>query len=274
MTQSAQHEPRFPESGLCLGIDPDPHLAGKTRTLEHFKEVLNQHDTVLRHLQIQGKSLPLKPNLAFFIRFGAQGLALLEEFVERQRTHHPILLDAKFGEISSSLEAYLDFAFGTLGAHALTLNPFLGEKTLEQAVERALASTEGTGRIYVLCATSQHSHADLAEIQQVEAILHVCSKLAKKFAHSENAMPVGVVIGATRADVLQSKPVLESGLPLLCPGLGAQGGDLNLASTLQRRAPCLFPISRGIFHGGASSTGDSLQHIDYFENQLSGSLKL
>lgn len=273
----------FPTHGLCLGIDPMAVPASNDQTttsqqcaslpagsFESFEGALDAHERVLNALHARHLVCSLKPNLAFFLRYGSVGLIRLEGFCKRWRTRMPILLDAKFGEISSTLDAYLDFAFNTLEVKAVTLNPFLGENTIRQAAERCLSATSGSGRVYVLCATSQHSASGLAGLQDARAIIAACVEVrsALRSAFPSCADPLGLVIGANRTDALTLPELAAADLPVLSPGLGAQGADW--ASARQAAAPLrvLFPQSRSLFDGGHLPTADSLTRIEAFQGEL------
>jgi orotidine-5'-phosphate decarboxylase len=254
----------FPTLGLCLGIDP------VAASVHGFETALAAHERVLEALVERQVCCPLKPNLAFFLRHGSRGVALLEAFCLRWQNKMPVLLDAKFGEIANTLDAYLDFAFQTLGAQSLTLNPFLGEGTIHQAAVKCLQATAGMGRIYVLCATSQHSVSALTTLQDARAIIAACANVRSELLKScpQGAEPLGLVIGANRTDVLGLGELTDSGLPVLSPGLGAQGADWSAARRAAEPLRVLFPQSRSLFGAGSTPTAQSLARIDAFLTEM------
>jgi orotidine-5'-phosphate decarboxylase len=211
---------------LALGIDPSPQDGMSIQDCVHI------HCQVVDAVNVQF----LKPNLAFFLAHGAIGIQLLEDFCNRYRQSHHVILDGKFGEISTSLAAYLHFGFRL--AQSVTLNPFLGAQSLDDA-SQVCAKLNGKS-VYVLCATSQSSEGPLAYIQQgYQKILLAC-----------RAAGLGVVIGANRVAEMHD----ATGLDILAPGLGAQGASLaalEYAKTVPNEI--VFPISRGIFAGGNQS---------------------
>lgn len=217
---------------LFAGIDPN------VSTKYEFDDAVDRHkeflDSEISHLQ------GIKINLGFFLRFGSAGIQSLESFVARYRQKTSILLDAKFGEISNTLEAYLDFAYGHLGVHGLTLNPFLGENTLITALNKSPPNSTS----YILAATSEFGQGPLKvfskEWKSVLACIHEVQKDKSVF---------GMVVGANRTEILDELQKMKCALPILAPGLGAQGASwetIKYASTLD----ITFPISRGIFEGG------------------------
>lgn len=259
----------FPSAGICLGIDPTVNEgSGRSSARFLFEESLQAHLRVLEQLKVP---YALKPNVAYFLRFGSWGIGRLEEFCDNVRSRFPILIDGKFGEISTSLEAYLDFVFGHLGAQAVTLNPFMGERVITLGLEKCMSATGGKGRIYVLCATSESGGTEgngLGALQDVERIARVCAEIAKDSAEScalGSVPPVGLVIGANREDVFASSMVRTAQLPLLCPGLGAQGANWEVAKrqlqASEGRAQCLFPLSRYVFGGGRTPLEESLRRV-------------
>lgn len=262
----------FPCAGICLGIDPDvdDFDPGSTSQRRVFESRVENH---ARMLEACPRAFPIKPNLAFFLRFGSWGLGLLESFCTRVGGEHPVLLDAKFNEISLSLECYLDFAFGTLRAQAITLNPFLGEKTIAQAVEACQQATGGFGRVYVLCATSQWGES-LAKLQDASAIIEAVALLGRSLGPSQEHSPLGLVVGAARHDVLDRPDLRASGLPLLCPGLGPQGADWAEAAARLHSSSSnslLYPLSRYIFDGGRHSADQALGRLQSALDRLAGS---
>ena len=274
----------FPSSGICLGIDPvvaDFDGASHSARLE-FEAKLERHCRVIEQLDHRHA---LKPNLGFFLRLGSWGISLLEGFCHRFSGTHAILLDGKFGEISTTLEAYLDFAFGVLHAQSITINPFLGEQSIRQSLIACNESTAGFGRIYVLCSTSQHGsyetnpqarYRGLGSLQAAEEIIQAVRNLHIEFGNPQEHSPIGLVVGAGRVDIFQRPDLQESKLPLLCPGLGAQGASFEGAARLSERLgfpnPCLFPLSRYIFDGGNFSTEQSLERIHDVRKRLTHSI--
>jgi orotidine 5'-phosphate decarboxylase subfamily 2 len=276
--KSSENTTVFPCSGVCLGIDPvvDDFEANSPSVRRSFELRLENH---VRVLESCDRHFAVKPNLAFFLRFGSWGIGLLESFCARVKKDFPILVDGKFGEIDNSLQGYLDFAFGTLGAQAVTINPFLGESTIRTALASCLEFTGGFGRVYVLCATSQFGSSEsdgkpgLGRLQDAAAIIGACSALEEAFGMAQEHCPLGLVIGAGRSETLSRPDLIASGLPILAPGLGAQGASWDDARTvLHRRSvgtsvggsvgnDCLFPLSRFIFDGGRNSPELALQKI-------------
>ncbi|MBX9704201.1 MAG: orotidine 5'-phosphate decarboxylase, partial [Silvanigrellaceae bacterium] len=143
----------------------------------------------------------LKLQLAFFLSYGSKGIALLEEFVQYFQDSYKIILDGKFNEIETSLQGYLEFCFKTLKVQGVTINPFLGEKTIQQTFETCYKFAGNEGRVYVLCATSETGQKSMSFIKDHwQKIIRACME-AREDVFGINSRDVklpGVVIGANR----------------------------------------------------------------------------
>jgi len=210
---------------ICVGLDPHPADLGKP-TAEAAKEFC---------LSIIKKTAPyaaaFKPNAAFFEMHGAEGWEALQEVIqgvqaesERLGSLIPVILDAKRGDIASTAEAYASSAFGRLGAHAITLNPYLGKDSIEPFL-----SWKEKG-VFLLCKTSNPGAADLQDLiimngesQAMPLYLHVAG-LAQGWNTRDN---IGLVVGATHPEALKRVREAAPDLWILVPGVGAQGGDLE-----------------------------------------------
>jgi len=250
---------------LCLGIDPDLPVSSP---FLHFEEAVRRHEDFLDWLVSSSflndphPRISLKFQLAFFLRFGLPGLKALTACIQTYRDHFDIILDGKFNDIQNSLQAYLDFAFVTLGVNGITLNPYFGTRSLEFALEQCSKHWGPRGRLYILCATTEKDHKSqpLNYLHSsYEALITVCGSLKQKLMHKHKNDPghaavLGLVIGATEASVIKASSVLaESGLSVLAPGLGAQKASLGNLAIFRNQLPkseITFPVSRGLFEGG------------------------
>lgn len=163
-----------------------------------------------------------KPNVAFYEAQGADGLAALAETARYLREHHPAILticDAKRGDIGSTAQHYASEAFDRYGADAVTLNPYLGRDSLQGFLDRA---DKG---VIVLCRTSNPGGGDFQALDCGGAplYLHVAETVAREWnAHGNCAL----VVGATWPRELAQVRARVGDMPLLVPGVGAQGGDV------------------------------------------------
>ncbi|MCE9518858.1 MAG: orotidine-5'-phosphate decarboxylase [Verrucomicrobia bacterium] len=210
-------------SGLCVGLDVRATSADAAR--DFLREVIAQTSCF---------AAAFKPNAAYFEALGWQGMKLLEELRGMIPAEIPIILDVKRGDIGETQRYYAKACYDVIGADAVTLNPFMGRDTLEPFLEY---TDKG---IYLLAVTSNAGARDI-EMQKVgerHVFELVCDML-------KGAPQSGLVVGLTNAgDVLQRIP----DVPLLIPGLGAQGGDLAGLRGTKRSAPVLVNVSRGILY--------------------------
>ncbi|CAM9223990.1 unnamed protein product, partial [Ectocarpus sp. 13 AM-2016] len=184
-----------------------------------------------------------KPNSAFFEAFGAEGVAALKEVIAAVPEGAPVLLDAKRGDIGTTADAYASGAFEELGAHAITLNAYMGVDTVDPFLK------DPARGVFVLCKTSNKSSNELQTLpvgNSGKALFEEVASLCQSWNKDNN---VGLVVGATDADALARVRAAAPDLWILAPGVGAQGGDLDEAcsAALDRRGMgLLVPVSRGI----------------------------
>ncbi|HET9913094.1 MAG TPA: orotidine-5'-phosphate decarboxylase [Anaerolineales bacterium] len=224
---------------LCIGLDPHASdLAAPTAAsaLDFCLDLVKQ---TARY------AAAFKPNAAFFEVFGAEGWTALKQVIEavqeqsnRLGSMIPVILDAKRGDIASTAEAYAKSTFENLGAHCITLNPYLGKDSIEpflQYPERG---------VFLLCKTSNAGAGDLQDLMVLEEDrgetkegdlfppsslipLHIkVAQLAQKWNTRNN---IGLVVGATHPESLARVREAAPALWFLAPGVGAQGGELEAA---------------------------------------------
>jgi orotidine-5'-phosphate decarboxylase len=213
-------------SHLCVGLDIRASSAN-----EATKQLL---------LRVIGETAPyaaaFKPNAAYFEALGWQGLRMLAQVLREVPADIPIIYDVKRGDIGETQAYYAKACFEEFGADAVTLNAYMGRDTLEPFLKY-----QDKG-IYLLGVTSNPGAADI-EMQPTTGNRHVFELVADMTTASPQ---VGLVIGLTNASstVLSRTP----DVPLLVPGLGAQGGDLDALAGSGRKAPIVVNVSRGILY--------------------------
>lgn len=240
------------DSLLCVGLDPHPaDLPAPTAAAARA--------FCLRLIEATAPyAAAFKPNIAFFEVFGAEGWMALKDVIDavhaeaaRLGSPIPVILDAKRGDIASTAEAYARAAFETLGADALTVNPYLGYDAVEPFLR------DPHKGVFLLCKTSNPGAGDLQDLlvqtsevsQSLQAFeplyLHV-AKLAQTWNTRGN---LGLVVGATYPQALARIRLVAPDLWFLVPGVGAQGGDLEAALRFGLRSDgqgLLINVSRGI----------------------------
>ncbi|MGW1428923.1 orotidine-5'-phosphate decarboxylase [Streptomyces sp. NPDC002431] len=241
---------------LCVGIDPHASLltgwglADNVAGLERFTR------TVVEALA--DRVAVLKPQSAFFERFGSRGIAVLEKAVAEARSAGAlVLMDAKRGDIGSTMGAYaatyLDPA-SPLFSDAVTVSPYLGFGSLRPALDAAAASGAG---VFVLALTS---NPEGAEVQRATAAdgrplaQLMLDRMAEENAGARPLGSVGAVVGATLGDAGVD---LAINGPLLAPGIGAQGATpADLPGVFGDAVGNVVPsVSRGVLRAGPDAAG-------------------
>jgi uridine monophosphate synthetase len=229
------------DSLLCVGLDPHPlDLAEPTPDAAR--------DFCLRLIEATADlALAFKPNAAFFEAFGPEGYAVLREVIAAIPSGIPVILDAKRGDIASTAQAYAQAAYQALGAHAITVSPYLGQ----DAIEPFLVDPERG--VFLLCKTSNPGAADLQDLEIIAGpdtgtlrLYEYIANLAQRWNTRDN---LGLVVGATHPQALRQARRLAPDLWILAPGTGAQGGDLRTAlqaGLRQDGAGLLIPVSRSL----------------------------
>lgn len=163
-----------------------------------------------------------KPNAAFFEALGAAGAPVLNEVIQHIRSVSTatVIVDAKRGDIASSNDGYASFIFNYLKADATTVHPYLGHEAIRPFLDK---TDKG---IFVLCRTSNPGAGELQDLDVggEPLFLHLAHRVATDWNTNGNC---GLVVGATYPHELAKIRSRVPRLPLLIPGVGAQGGDLE-----------------------------------------------
>ncbi len=193
-----------------------------------------------------------KPNAAFFESFGAPGIAALDAVMRHIRAVAPavpVIYDAKRGDIGSTNRGYVEDAFDRLGADAITVHPYLGREALLPFLDRADRG------IIVLCRTSNPGGGEFQDLDVGGKPLY-CA-VARRVAEGWNgAGNCAVVVGATYPDELAQVRRIVGDMPILIPGVGAQGGDVRRTVEAGRDARgrgMIVNSSRGILYASAGA---------------------
>ena len=209
---------------LCIGIDPEPgrYPAGLAddpdRVFAFGKAIVDATAEFV---------CAFKPQIAHFAAQGAEDA--LERLIAHIHAAHPgipVILDAKRGDIGSTARHYAAEAFDRYRADAVTANPYLGSDSLAPYLERADRG------VVVLCRTSNPGAADLQDLLVADAsggTRPLYQRVAEKAARDWNANGnLALVVGATWPTQLgEVRAIVGPSMPLLVPGIGAQGGDLD-----------------------------------------------
>ena len=207
-------------SMLCVGFDPDPKrlppsLQGKPEGIFEFcREIADATADLV---------CAFKPQFAYFASQRAE--AQLEKLIKHLKEKYPqipVILDSKRGDIGSTADHYAMEVFDRYGADAVTVSPYMGFDTIEPYLRH-----QGKG-VIVLCRTSNPGGSDLQFLNVSPdgqpLYLHVAKLAAQKWNASGQ---IGLVVGATFPEEIAKVRAIVGDMPLLIPGIGAQGGDID-----------------------------------------------
>lgn len=193
-----------------------------------------------------------KPNAAFFEALGVDGFAALSETIAAIREAAPnaaVILDAKRADIGSTNAGYVRAAFDQLGADAVTVHPYLGGEALAPFLER------GEKLIFVLARTSNPGAGELQDLEDRDGVplyRHVARAVAREWNAAGNC---GLVVGATYPEEMRAiRADVPATMPILIPGVGAQGGDVaaTVAANLEAGSNAfLIAASRSIIYASS-----------------------
>jgi len=237
-------------SMLCVGFDPDPQrlppsLQGKPEGIYEFcREIADATADLV---------CAFKPQFAYFASQRAE--AQLEKLIKHLKDkypHIPVILDSKRGDIGSTSDHYALEAFERYGADAVTVNPYMGFDTIEPYLKHV---DKG---VIVLCRTSNPGGSDLQflNIESGEPLyLHVAKLAAQKWNSSGQ---ISLVVGATFPEEIAKVRAIVGDMPLLIPGIGAQGGDIDATVKAGRIAGApgtgmIINSSRAILYASSGS---------------------
>ena len=237
------------QSLLCVGLDPD---------LEKLPAALRGRRTPLFafNREIIDATAPwvcaFKPQIAYYAALGAESeLALTIQYLKQRYPDIPVILDAKRGDIGATAKHYAREVFERYRADAVTVNPYLGGDALAPFLEYRDENGADKG-VFILCRTSNPGSGDFQELSCDGQPLahHIAIRAATHWNGNGN---VGLVVGATWPDALGAIRDLAGELPLLVPGIGAQGGGLEavLANGLNADGGgVLINVSRSVMYAG------------------------
>ena len=207
-------------SMLCVGFDPDPKrlppaLQGKPEGIFEFcREIADATADLV---------CAFKPQFAYFASQRAEAqLEKLIKHLKEKYPHIPVILDSKRGDIGSTADHYAMEVFDRYGADAVTVSPYMGFDTIEPYLKHA-----GKG-VIVLCRTSNPGGSDLQFLNVSPdgqpLYLHVAKLAAQQWNSSGQ---ISLVVGATFPEEIAKVRAIIGDMPLLIPGIGAQGGDID-----------------------------------------------
>ncbi len=222
------------QSHLCVGLDPRLDLIEGGDVESFLRRVVEETAPY---------AAAFKANMAYFEALGSRGLAILERVLGDRPREVPVILDAKRSDIGETQKYYAKACFEHLRVEAVTLNPFLGYDSLEPFL-----AYPDRG-VFLLAITSNPGSRDIQRQPCGDGfVFHKVQEMALRAP----AGSTGMVVGLTNAEPGLLDQIAD--LPLLLPGLGAQGGDLQALAGQGRQAPILVNVSRGILFASDDRT--------------------
>lgn len=243
--QSLQQAWQRSDSLVCVGLDPEPsrfpaHLRGRDDAVFEFcRDIVDATAELV---------CCFKPQIAHFAAIGAEeALQRLIAHIHRHQPGVPVILDAKRGDIGSTAQHYAQEAFTRYAADAVTVNPYLGRDSVQPYLDRYEKG------VVILCRTSNPGAGDLQDLDVAGRPLyqHVAAMVADEWNTNGNCL---LVTGATYPAELKAVRRLVGDMPLLVPGIGAQGGDVEAVVRNGRTADgtgLLISSSRAILYASA-----------------------
>ncbi len=244
---------RSRDSLLCVGLDPDPgrfpaHLAGQDDAIFQFCSAIVDATADL--------VCSYKPQIAYFAAHRAEDqLERLIAHIHQRHPGLPVILDAKRGDIGSTAQMYAVEAFERFGADAVTVNPYLGRDSIEPFL-----AYHDRG-VILLCRTSNPGGSDLQSlrVEGGQGSEQLFERVARLVADEWNEHgQCALVVGATFPGEIARVRQIVGDLPLLVPGIGAQGGDIEATVKAGRSAAgtgLMINSSRAILYAGTGVGG-------------------
>ncbi len=241
---------------LCIGLDPHPDRLSEFSAGE-------ARDYCVRLIRATADlALAFKPNIALFESLGGPGWDALKEVIAAVPDGIPVILDAKRGETSINAEIQAETAFRSLGAHAVTLNPYLGYDSIYPFIKDRACG------IFLMCKTNNPGTIDLQELplSGEGQPLHLYEKVALLAQEWNTQDNIGLLVSATAPEALARVRQLVPDLWILAPGVGMHGNELSAAIQSGLRADGLglmIAVSRAL-----AGTADPRQVVLNLHRQI------
>lgn len=242
---------RQQNSLLCVGLDPEPGLfPAVLRDMPVEKAVIHFCHAIID--ATSAFACAFKPNIAFFEALGPVGMQVFQEVLVSIPAQIPVIVDAKRGDLGNTARNYATSVFDIYGCDAVTVNPYLGY----DSVAPFLAYRDKG--IILLCRTSNPGARDFQDLLvqdgegQHRPLYEVVARRVQTWNKAGNC---GLVVGATYPQELRIIRAHCPDLPILIPGVGAQGGDLEAsvqAGVDKHGERAILAVSRSILYAGDS----------------------
>jgi len=226
---------------LCVGLDTvvekmPPSIQASADPLFNFNKKII--DATAEY------AAAFKVNLAFYEAYGTQGWQALHKTFAYLPDDVIKIADAKRGDIGNTAKKYAEAVFGQLDADAVTINPYMGFDSAEPFLQ------DETKGAFFLCLTSNPGSMDFQHFSNGREKLY--ERVAARVKEWNSRGNCGLVVGATHPEELAGIRKIAGDMPLLIPGIGAQGGDLESSVKNAAGGAALFNSSRGIIYASNS----------------------
>ncbi|MGP8079896.1 MAG: orotidine-5'-phosphate decarboxylase [Dehalococcoidales bacterium] len=226
---------------VCVGLDSSPELVPAGMSVLDFNRAIIDATADL--------VCAYKPNIAFYEAQGEKGLDTLHKTIVYVPKDIPVIIDAKRGDIGNTAQAYAKALFEYMGCDAVTVSPYLGFDSLEPFL-----NYQEKG-VIIICRTSNKGSSDFQSLPcQFEGktmpLYEIVALKASRWNTNKN---IGLVVGATYPEELKNIRQAHPDIPILIPGVGAQGGDLELSVRYgvdTHNRGVIINSSRGIIYAG------------------------
>ena len=249
---------------VCVGLDSDFKKIPECMHRYNGKGEIGVADTIVAFNRMLVEATKYfvcayKPNIAFYEMYGAEGISALQRTISdihRISPNVPVILDAKRADIGNTNAGYVSAAFDLLRADAITVHPYLGAEALQPFLER---TDKG---IIVLCRTSNPGAGEFQDLDVNGEPLYrfVARRVADIWNKNDNC---ALVVGATYPDELSEVRKIVGDMPILVPGIGAQGGDVEKTVTAGKNSHghgMIINSSRGIIFASKGIDFASVAH--------------
>src|SRR6266700_1263566 len=244
LTASRQHN-----SLLCVGLDPEAkRFPSALREMPVEKAVVRFCQAIIE--ATAPYVCAFKPNIAFFEVLGPEGMYVFQKVLQAVPEHIPIIVDAKRGDLGNTARNYAATVFDIYACDAVTVNPYLGY----DSVAPFLAYEDKA--VFFLCRTSNpsaHDFQDLLVCEEKGQVRPLYEEIAKHVQLWNRIGNCGLVVGATYPQELNAIRSMCPAMPILIPGVGAQGGNLGasvLAGVDISGEKAIISVSRAILYAG------------------------
>ena len=237
---------------LCVGLDPEPdRFPAHLRSMPVAQAVVHFCQAIIE--ATAPYVCAYKPNLAFFEVLGPEGMYVFQEVLRAIPAPVPIIADAKRGDLGNTARNYAAALFDIYGCDAVTVNPYLGY----DSVAPFLAYQQKG--VLLLCRTSNPSAHDFQDLPvqgekgQVRPLYEVVARRVQSWNEAGNC---GLVVGATYPQELRAIRALCPNMPILIPGVGVQGGDLEasvIAGVDAMDEKAIIAVSRSVLYAGSGN---------------------